>query len=101
MTAPVDIIIPSLNNRALLEPCLATLLQRTSPAGLFAVRVVNNGDLDSCDWIDHPMVQIIQTGGVNLGWEGALQAALNVSQAPFVCFLNDDTHFAHSQPDWL
>lgn len=101
MSHLVDIIIPSLDNRAHLEPCLATLLRRRPRAGLLAITVVNNGRPDACDWIDDPLVQVLQTGGVNLGWEGGLQAALEQTGAPFVCFLNDDTLFPAQHADWL
>lgn len=100
MSHLVDIIIPTFNNRGDLEGCLASLFVNHSPYDLFRVIVVNNGEPQSCDWIAFPHV-IVMHPGRNLGWEGALELALGVSSAPYVCFLNDDTFVPPVSRLWL
>lgn len=95
----VDIIIPTMDNRAFLAPCLATLLENTRGVQP-GVQVVNNGAPDSCDWIDFPRVTVLQAGR-NIGWERGLQRGLDMTAAPLVLFLNDDTLFLRTQRDWL
>lgn len=94
----VAIIIPTMDNRPFLAPCLASLDQNTRGAS-FRVYVVNNGAPDSCDWIDD-RIAVIDAAG-NRGWEGALYLALRHTAEPLVLFLNDDTLFMRSQRDWL
>jgi O-antigen biosynthesis protein len=95
----VAIIIPSMDNRAFLAPCLASLWENTGDVP-YQVYVVNNGAPTSCDWIDHPRTRVLQAGG-NIGWERGLQLGLDMSRAPLVLFLNDDTLFLRTQRDWL
>lgn len=99
MKKQVIVIIPSMNNRAYLEPCLNSLLNFTDGA-LLRVDVVNNGKPDSCDWINYDNVTIAQPRE-NLGWERALQRGLDRSYEPLVLFLNDDTLFLPRKSDWL
>jgi len=68
---------------------------------LIHIYVVNNGHPDSCNWINHDHVTVIQSEGKNLGWEGALKLGLEKSQAPFVMFLNDDTFIPPSSRLWI
>jgi len=94
----VAIIIPTMDNRAFLAPCLASLLQNTAGAS-YRVYVVNNGSADSCDWIDDHIA--VLEGGGNRGWEGALKLALGQTAEPLVLFCNDDVLFLRTQRDWL
>lgn len=94
----VAIIIPTMDNRAFLAPCLTSLKGNTSGVR-YRVYVVNNGAPDSCARIG-PRRQVLQAGG-NIGWERALQLGLSHSRAPLVLFLNDDTLFLRSQRHWL
>lgn len=95
----VAIIIPSMDNRKCLEPCLASLQENTRGIA-YHVYVVNNGAPDSCDWIDHPKTDVLQPG-CNLGWERALQRGLDYANSNLALFLNDDTLFLRTQRDWL
>jgi GT2 family glycosyltransferase len=97
----VDIIIPSMDNPRYLTRCLSSLLEHPSAEIMDTIHVVNNGRPAACDWITDPLVNVIQSGGKNLGWEGGLQAGLDRSQAPFVCFLNDDTRIPDDGRPWL
>jgi len=99
MKKQVVVIIPSMDNRAYLEPCLNSLLNFTDGA-LLRVDVVNNGRPDSCDWINYDNVTIAQSGE-NLGWERALQRGMDRSYEPLALFLNDDTLFLPRKSDWL
>jgi O-antigen biosynthesis protein len=95
----VDIIIPTMDNRAYLEPCVRSLL--TWPAGVsFRVIVVNNGQPGSIDWLDEPLVDVVEASG-NLGWTAGLALGLTRSSAEVVCFLNDDTLILPGSFDWL
>lgn len=95
----VDIIIPTMDNRAFLAPCLASLLENTRGVQS-RVWVVNNGAPGGCTYLDDSPVTVLQAGG-NVGWERALQLGLDMSAAPLVLFLNDDTLFLRTQRDWL
>lgn len=97
--ALVDIIIPSMDNAGFLQPCLSSLLGNQSAENLFHITIVNNGHKNSCDWVDK-RVSVLQPGK-NIGWEGALKLGLQETKAPFVVFLNDDTHFPTSSRMWL
>jgi GT2 family glycosyltransferase len=99
MTQPVAIIIPTMDNRAYLEPCLKSLRENTTHA-TYRVYVVNNGAPNSCDWITGPHISIIQCGE-NIGWERALQRGLDITTKPLVLFLNDDVLFLRNKTDWL
>ena len=95
----VAIIIPTMDNRAYLEPCLDSLIANT--AGIdYQIYVVNNGDyVGSLAWMD-PRVVILQADG-NIGWERALVLGLQASAEPRVLFLNDDVLFLRTQRHWL
>ena len=98
-TKEVAIIIPTMDNRTYLEPCLNSLLNFTDGAN-HRVIVVNNGAPDSCDFA-RKYVSVIGGHG-NVGWERALQRGLDfVHNEPFALFLNDDTLFLPRKSDWL
>lgn len=95
----VAIIIPTMDNRPFLAPCLASLLDNTAGVD-YRVIVVNNGAPESCDWARQSRVFVIGGQG-NLGWEGGLQLGLQASTERLALFLNDDTLFLRTQRDWL
>ena len=95
----VAIIIPTMDNRAYLEPCLCSLADNTQGVR-YQIYVVNNGKPGSCDGLYAPHTIGLDAGG-NIGWERALQRGLDMSNSPLVLFLNDDTLFLRSQRDWL
>src|SRR3954452_13524088 len=100
----IDVIIPTYNNPEYLDPCLETLVQARPTSGPIRIFVVNNGAPDSCDWISDrhwPTVEVLQTEGNNLGWEGGLELGLARSTSPYVLFSNDDVVFPHSDEHWL
>lgn len=99
MNESVSIIIPTYNNYRCLSPLVQSMV-RTSIPGLYKVYVVNNGDPHSCDWLQHPLFEVINTDK-NLGWEGGLIEGLKKVKTPFVMFLNDDTHIPDSSKYWI
>lgn len=96
----LDIIMPTYNNRAFLEPCLRSLYREMGGPQIFRLWIVNNGDPDSCNWIEHPGVTILEPGE-NLGWTRALATALPYTSAPVVCFMNDDIFIPPSSRGFL
>lgn len=98
-TPLVDIIIPTLDNRRYLEPCLASIAERTEGVH-YRVIVVNNGQAGSCDYAADAGCLVLEAGG-NRGWEGGLQLGLQQSTAAAVLFLNDDTLILRTQRAWL
>lgn len=98
----IDIIIPTWNNREYLQPCLLSLALHFTTKDLYRIIVINNGDKNSCDWVNSTdgSFTVIQAGG-NLGWEGGLELGLKHSKAPFVVFMNDDTYVPNSSRLWL
>jgi GT2 family glycosyltransferase len=104
MTSAVDLIMPTFNNRDYLQPCLASLLHESPTSRSFRVLVVNNGHPESCDWIAEQgwsTVEVVQTDGRNLGWEGGLKRGLGLSSSPYVIFCNDDIHIPPSSRGWV
>lgn len=95
----VAIIIPTMDNRAFLEPCLRSLFAKTG-RNSFRTYVVNNGAPASCDWFNDTRITVLQPGQ-NIGWERGLQLGLGTSEEPLVLFLNDDTLFLRTHRDWL
>ncbi len=96
----VDLVIPTYDNYQFLSQCLASLTRHNSTHGLFHITVVNNGHKDSCAWVKHPDITVLQPGS-NLGWEGGIKLGLEKTKAPFVLFLNDDTFIPASSQLWL
>lgn len=97
----VSIVIPSWNNQEYLSGALNSLLQNQSTPGLMRIIVVNNGHENSCDWVQHKQVTVLQTGGKNLGWEGGIDLGLKHTTSEFVCFFNDDAYIPASSTMWL
>lgn len=97
--ANIGIIIPTWNNNQYLIPCLNSILSPVGTEDILHVYVVNNGDPQNMDVIQHPRVTILQQTE-NLGWEGGLKAGLAASKEEFVMFMNDDTFIPLSSTRW-
>jgi len=97
----VAIVIPSMDNRAYLDPCLLSLRLFTRDVD-YRVFVVNNGAPASCGWIhDTDSQTVILHANGNVGWERALEMGIAASTEPYLLFLNDDVQFVSRQRDWL
>lgn len=98
---PVDIIIPTYNNWDMLASCVSSILAARL-AYPVRILIVNNGHPDSLSMLSpHPSVEVIESGGKNLGWEGGLKEGLKRSTSEFVCFMNDDAFIPPSSMRWL
>jgi len=92
VTATVAVVLVCWNNRAYLEPCLDSLYG----AGLrhpFEVVVVDNGSTDgSQDMLRQrfPQVELVQNDS-NVGLGRASNQGIDVTRAPFILLLNNDT----------
>lgn len=93
MSALCDIIIPTWNNPAFLNPCVNSISRSGMlTSGGARLIVVDNGDKIPVDPdIEKIPNTIVIKAGANLGWEGGLKKGLEYSNAKFVCFQNDDT----------
>lgn len=92
MKAFIDIIIPTWNNPEFLNPCVKSIAT-TGHLGSYAnLIIVNNGKQPIKEQMGYIQGITVLEPGKNLGWEGGLAYALERSDAPFVCFQNDDTH---------
>ena len=97
----IDIIIPTYNNPEMLGHCVSSIGSKRLGHPVRVI-VVNNGHPDSLNMIgSEPWMEIVQTGGKNLGWEGGLKEGLKRSKSEFVVFMNDDTFVPHSEVLWL
>ena len=97
----IDIIIPTFNNIAQLSQCVNSILTHTVSSNIMRIIVINNGALETNNYISkHPFLKMIDAGK-NLGWEGGLKLGLEHSKAPFVMFMNDDTNIPYASNLWL
>lgn len=101
MNEIVSIIIPTWNNYDYLTSCLNSILSTNFVSGQMKIYVVNNGHINSCDFVKgNPYIELINCGE-NLGWEGGLKEGLKKAKGEFVMFLNDDTFIPLESHHWL
>jgi len=94
----VTVVIPNYNGRALLGPCLSSLLRQSFED--FEVVVVDNGSRDgSADYVraNFPSVRLIELES-NLGFSAAVNAGIRATVSEYVAVLNNDTEV---EPEWL
>lgn len=103
MPIPVcDIVLLSWNKLEVLKPCVESLFQHTSlPVRLF---IIDNGSdeetktylrsLTSSSLISLELI----FNETNKGFVGGMNCGMRLSQAPYVCLLNNDTIMT---PNWL
>jgi O-antigen biosynthesis protein len=87
-----DIIIPSYRNEEFTIKCLNSIKKYTA-AGSYRVIWVDNGAQSSArvDQVLEGMDHIYLKLKTNEGFVGAINKGLQISTAPYVCFLNNDT----------
>lgn len=98
----VSIVIPAYAGRAVLEPCLASLLRNT-PWPRLEVLVIDNGmDSGSSAWLaavsDRERAITVIRNDVNAGFARAVNRGVARSRGEIVVLLNDDTVVG---PGWL
>lgn len=98
----VSIVVPAYAGRALLEPCLASILRNT-PWPRLDIMVVDDGmDRASRDWLgvvsDRESTITVIRNDVNAGFARAANQGLRGTRGEFVVLLNDDTVVG---PGWL
>lgn len=103
MKPTLDIIIPTFDNiRMLTSTINSFLLTMAGPiTDMTRFIIVNNGKAPLENYIQQTEKMVILNPGQNLGWEGGLKAGLEVSDAPFVLFANDDIRLIPGQYDVL
>jgi GT2 family glycosyltransferase len=92
------VVIPNLNGRRFLGPCLDALGTQTD-SDLNAIVVDNGSHDDSVAFVRKrfPDVRVIELGR-NHGFAGAVNAGISAARGEFVAFLNND---AETAPTWL
>jgi len=99
----VSIIIPTHNNRRLLEPCIDSLFTRTDFPS-FSVTVIDNlsDEPDTRAYLReigrHPRVRVLRYDRP-FNFSAINNWAVSQTEGPFLLFLNDDTEVRNS--DWL
>lgn len=98
----VSVVIPAYAGRALLEPCLASLLRNTPWPGLEILVVDNAMAPEDGDWLAalssrEPSILGLRNE-VNVGFARAVNRGLARASGEFVVLLNDDTVVG---PGWL
>jgi len=91
MVRKIDIIVPTWNNPEFLNPCVHSIARTGVLNDLANLIIVNNGKQDMAEFKSHPAIVVLEPGK-NLGWEGGLAHALEVSDA---CF-KTTTHFCRA-----
>jgi GT2 family glycosyltransferase len=93
----LTVIIPSWNQRELLDRCLVSLSKQTVPARLV---VIDNGSKDSTAAMlrkEYPEVTCVHFEH-NRGFASAVNEGIRVSTTPFIALLNNDTE---ADPRWV
>ncbi|MFH1790581.1 MAG: glycosyltransferase family 2 protein [Candidatus Omnitrophota bacterium] len=90
-----DIILPVCNQYECTQKCIESIIRHTDTP--YRLIVVNNGDcpktkelLGSLERNPSLDITVIDCGG-NVGWVRAVNRALEMSDAPYVCLQNNDT----------
>lgn len=87
----LHIIVPTWNNPEFLDPCVMSIMRTGILNDGGRLFIVNNGKQPIKEqWGGFPGIEVLEPGE-NLGWERGLEYAMNRSDAPYVCFQNDDT----------
>lgn len=98
------VIIPTLGNGRLIQPCVNTLLQHTAYPN-FDVLVVQNGAWDVPDLgaaREDPRVRVVRWEG-NFNWSAINNWAVreHAKDAEYLLFMNDDVATSSLEGDWM
>jgi GT2 family glycosyltransferase len=98
MAPRTSVVIPNLNGRHFLGPCLEALAGQTD-SDLEPIVVDNGSDDDSVGFVrkQYPHAQVVELGR-NQGFAGAVNAGIAAARGELIAFLNND---AKPAPAWL
>jgi len=97
MKPMVDIIVPTWNNPQFLNPMVQSMVKTGHlHNGFVRLIIVNNGKQPCKQEFAHIPNLLVVDAPDNLGWEGGLALGLKSSDAPFICFQNDDVYIPQS-----
>jgi len=86
----VDIIIPCFNKLKYTKKCVESIRRFTNPS-LYNFIFIDNGSADGTEgFLNGIDGKYVIANEENLGWERALNQGLQVSETPFVLFMNND-----------
>jgi GT2 family glycosyltransferase len=87
----ISVIIPHYNGMQILKSCLNSLYKNSFEA--FETFVIDNGSTDGSQaWIKTAFPQVrLSENHENLGYAGACNQGIKLSECPFVLLLNNDT----------
>jgi GT2 family glycosyltransferase len=98
---PIGIIIPTYNNRTQLAQAVTSIINNKVAENLFHIYVINNGHKDSCKFLEDFDEVTVFNSDKNLGWTGGIKKGMEISNEPFLVFMNDDAFVPASDRDWL
>lgn len=98
---PIGIIIPTYNNRTQLAQAVTSIINNKVAENLFHIYVINNGHKDSCKFLEELDEVTVYNSNDNLGWTGGIKKGMEISEEPFLVFMNDDAFVPASSRDWL
>ena len=90
-----DIILPVCDEYEFTKKCIESMLEKTDTP--YRLIVINNGKNPATRKFleelgkDKTVETMIVHNGYNIGWVKALNRGMELSDAPYVCFQNDDT----------
>ncbi|MCX7927312.1 MAG: glycosyltransferase family 2 protein [Candidatus Omnitrophica bacterium] len=96
----VDIIIPVYNQLSFTKECIESIRKNTKiPYHLIIVDDNSNEETKRyLNFLSHNTEITILHNGVNLGWIVSVNRGINISNAEYLCIMNNDTVV---YPDWL
>lgn len=96
----LSIILPTWNNPQFLTPSINSIIRTDVLNDLGDIIIVNNGNQPIKEEFAHVKGITVLEPGENLGWERGLELGLKHTDAPFVCFQNDDTYIPYANKDF-
>jgi len=99
----VSIIIPTRNNKPILEQCIRSIVSKTDYPNYEILLVDNNSDQEETlmffnELSTHPGISVVKDER-NFNFSAINNSAINLSNGELVVLLNDDTEII--TPDWL
>jgi GT2 family glycosyltransferase len=96
MMMECDIIIPVWNQLEFTKDCIESIFRNTTEVDYRLIIIDNASDAPAKDYLEKlealkkPLVKVVRND-VNLGFIKAVNNGMGLSEAPYVCLLNNDT----------